>query len=197
MLCFTQRYHAGTWSCCADACRALQNRPADDVLIFVRGVLRNVTAANLPDLLLITLGYSPTELAADATNILLDYDRDFLPRSLLHTDKAQFAAASAAVPTQPAAMNTNSTGRAAAPAGLGVDGIACIQKANDNGAAAQIIAQLMTICATSGNMLILQRLVKLPAAQEIGTSASMRAQVVCIGTAVTHAACLLPSPVAC
>lgn len=130
------------------------------VLARVHVVLEHVTAADLPDLLLITLSYSLIELAEDATSILLYYDRNSL--HLLHTNKA-------AVQTQPAAVtNRSCLGAGQAEAGLGLDGIAYAQRAGGNAAVAQITAQLIGACASSVNLWIMQRLVDLPAAQKLG-----------------------------
>lgn len=156
---------------CFDACCALQARTPDDLLLHVRGVLPHVTAANLPDLLLITLGYSPKELAADAATLLLDYDRDSL--HLLHLDKAQGTTVGAVVPAQPAAVANSAGGDSGIePSTASVDGDAYVHQASHNEAVAQIIAQLVEACALSGNLSILYRLLQMPAAQYIGRSTS-------------------------
>lgn len=123
--------------CCAGVCCALQARPATEVLQRVRGVLRHVTAANLPDLLSITLSYCPIETARDGASILLDHDRDHL--HLLHTDKAQGVTAAAAAPAQPL---INSAEDDSTTQELSVDGIAYVQRTTSHLAVAPI-AQVM------------------------------------------------------
>lgn len=139
----------------AVACGAvLQGVPAGDMFRRVRRHLKHVTAANLVDLLHMTISYPEPDRATLAASLLLDHDAEEV--QLLHTK---------------AAANSRRGPGLSAGQELAADGVVWVQ-INKDLLAAQMIASLLETSIACGNIGIMQKLLAIPAAQEISESAA-------------------------